>query len=192
MKFMYSILISCFLFIGQAYAVSFNLLDATSFSPEKVQVQAQSIGVPVGTVIVWTKNAVPDGWLECNGQAVNKTLYPELAALMSTTPNYQGMFLRGAGSQWKNYNGYGWTEHGTTLGQVQGDSVRSFSGQINIGVGSDSSGNISYTTSHGAHVFGNVVWVDRPAFVINLANSMPVSNEIRPVNVGVKYLIKAK
>ena len=35
--------------------------DATSFSPEKVQVQAQSIGVPVGAVIVWTKEQVPDG-----------------------------------------------------------------------------------------------------------------------------------
>ncbi len=71
------------------------LHDATSFNPEQVQVQAQSIGVPVGTVIVWTKEAIPDGWLECDGQKVNEVLYPELHALMSTTPNYMGRFLQG-------------------------------------------------------------------------------------------------
>ena len=199
MKFMYSILVSCFLFIGQAYAVSFNLLDATSFSPEKVQVQAQSIGVPVGTVIVWAKNAVPDGWLECNGQAVNKTLYPELAALMSTTPNYQGMFLRGAGSQWKNYNGYGWTEHGTTLGQVQGDSIRNITGSNNSPVF------FPFANGHSQGAFteyhNGTGWVVRYALgdtgincgiQFNASLTVPTANENRPVNVGVKYIIKAE
>lgn len=199
MKLIYSILVSCFLFIGQAYAVSFNLLDATSFSPEKVQVQAQSIGVPVGTVIVWTKNAVPDGWLECNGQAVNKTLYPELAALMSTTPNYQGMFLRGAGSQWKNYNGYGWTEHGTTLGQVQGDGIRNITGSNNSPVF------FPFANGHSQGAFteyhNGTGWVVRYALgdtginsgiQFNASLTVPTANENRPVNVGVKYIIKAE
>ena len=199
MKFMYSILVSCFLFIGQAYAVNFNLLDATSFSPEKVQVQAQSIGVPVGTVIVWTKNAVPDGWLECNGQKVNKTLYPDLAALMSTTPNYQGMFLRGAGSQWKNYNGYGWTEHGTTLGQVQGDSIRNITGSNNSPVV------FPFANGHSQGAFteyhNGTGWVVRYALgdtginsgiQFNASLAVPTANENRPVNVGVKYIIKAE
>ncbi len=199
MKFMYSILVSCFLFIGQAQAVNFNLLDATSFSPEKVQVQAQSIGVPVGTVIVWTKNAVPDGWLECNGQAVNKVLYPDLAKLMSNTPNYQGMFLRGAGSQWKNYNGYGWTEHGTTLGQVQGDGIRNITGSNNSPVF------FPFANGHSQGAFteyhNGTGWVIRYALgdtginsgiQFNASLAVPTANENRPVNVGVKYIIKAE
>lgn len=199
MKFMYLILVSCFLFIGQAQAVNFNLLDATSFSPEKVQIQAQSIGVPVGTVIIWTKNAVPDGWLECDGRVVNKTLYPELAALMSTTPNYQGMFLRGAGSQWKNYNGYGWTEHGTTLGEVQGDGIRNITGSNNSPVF------FPFANGHSQGAFteyhNGTGWVIRYALgdtginsgiQFNASLTVPTANENRPVNVGVKYIIKAE
>jgi len=54
-------------------------------------------------VIAWPLSTLPtdtelDKWLECNGQAVNATLYPKLAVLMSNTPNYQGVFLRGYGS----------------------------------------------------------------------------------------------
>ena len=199
MKFMYSILVSCFLFIGQAQAVNFNLLDATSFSPEKVQVQAQSIGVPVGTVIIWTKNAVPDGWLECDGRAVNKTLYPELAALMSNVPNYQGMFLRGAGTQAINHGSYGWAYHGTTLGQVQGDGIRNITGSNNSPVF------FPFANGHSQGAFteyhNGTGWVVRYALgdtginsgiQFNASLAVPTANENRPVNVGVKYIIKAE
>lgn len=199
MKFMYSILVSCFLFIGQAQAVNFNLLDATSFSPEKVQVQAQSIGVPVGTVIIWTKNAVPDGWLECDGRAVNKTLYPELAALMSNVPNYQGMFLRGAGTQAINHGSYGWAYHGTTLGRVQGDGIRNITGSNNSPVF------FPFANGHSQGAFteyhNGTGWVIRYALgdtginsgiQFNASLTVPTANENRPVNVGVKYIIKAE
>lgn len=95
MKFMYSILVSCLLFIGQAQATNFKLFDATSFDPQPVLVSAADNSVPIGTVIIWTKEIIPEGWLECNGQKVNDILYPELAALMPNTPNYKGRFLQG-------------------------------------------------------------------------------------------------
>ncbi len=173
--------------------------DATSFSPEKVQIQAQSIGVPVGTVIVWTKEQIPDGWLECNGQKVNKTLYPDLAALMSNTPNYKGMFLRGAGSQTVTHGSYGSVNHGTTLGQVQGDSIRNITGSNNSPVF------FPFANGHSQGAFteyhNGTGWIIRYALgdtginsgiQFNASLAVPTANENRPVNVGVKYIIKAE
>lgn len=71
------------------------LSDSTSFNPEQVQVQAANNAVPIGTVIVWTRKEIPEGWLECNGQPVPSE-YPDLKALMPVTPNYQGRFLEGS------------------------------------------------------------------------------------------------
>lgn len=75
--------------------------DSTSFDPTKVMVQ--SIGaIPVGTVITWPSNSWPsdkDNWLECNGQSISNTVYPELVAVVgSTVPDYRGRFLRGVSS----------------------------------------------------------------------------------------------
>ncbi len=177
------------------------LSDATSFSPEKVQVQAQSIGVPVGTVIVWTKNDVPDGWLECNGQKVNKALYPDLAALMSNVPNYQGMFLRGAGSQIINHGSYGSVNHGTILGQMQGDTIRdTLEGTFEIRDDWGSLGAFTNTTgvfsAYGGSGRGRIRategYVAEKTLKFSMKNAIPTANEIRPVNVGVKYIIKAE
>ena len=71
-------------------------LDATSFDPRNVSVEADSIsGVPVGTIITWPVATNPEGWdegkwLECNGQTISQTVYPELFALTGgNIPNLQ-------------------------------------------------------------------------------------------------------
>ena len=66
--------------------------DATSFDPTKVQITAKATSsIPVGTVVAWPSAANPadmqnaDGtynWLECNGQSVSQTVYPELFAII--------------------------------------------------------------------------------------------------------------
>jgi hypothetical protein len=67
-------------------------------------------GNPPGTVIAYAaplNGAPPAGWLLCNGQAVSRTAYGSLFAVLGTSagagdgsttfnvPNYQGYFLRG-------------------------------------------------------------------------------------------------
>lgn len=72
--------------------------DATSFDPTKVAVKAKGSGVPVGTIIAWPVATNPEdmeNWLECNGQTVSQSAYPELFALMSAVPDLRGQFLRG-------------------------------------------------------------------------------------------------
>lgn len=202
MKFMYSILVSCLLFIGQAQAANFNLLDATSFDPQPVVVSAADNSVPIGTVIIWTKEIIPEGWLECDGQAVNETLYPDLHKLMPIVPNYQGMFLRGAGSQTfiqsnGSLVGNVITNHSSgTLGQIQGDAIRNLTGDL---PGSDNSGG-SWNWNNGA--FYAIAGRHGPlgfdsasggaTIKFNISRVAPTANEIRPVNMAVKYIIKAE
>ena len=90
-------------------------LDATSFDPRNVSVEADSIsGVPVGTIITWPVATNPEGWdegkwLECNGQTISQTVYPELFALVgSRVPELRGRNVSYSGT--------------TTPGQVAADN----------------------------------------------------------------------
>lgn len=198
MKLIYSILISCLLFVGQAHAASFELHDATSFDPQPVLVSAADNSVPVGTVIIWTKEIIPEGWLECNGQPVNEALYPDLHKLMPSTPNYQGMFLRGAGSQSFVQNN-GWSVGNTNtvyasagLGQIQGDATRRITGWFSLDNQSPFCGGIFYNTRMTGNDYNASGW--EPVTQMNFDNARfaPTAAEIRPVNIAVKYIIKAE
>ena len=78
-------------------------LDSTGFNPATVSVQSVGSSIPVGTVITWPSSSWPpdaDNWLECNVQAINSTVYPELVGVVGrNVPNYQGLFFRGYGGQ---------------------------------------------------------------------------------------------
>lgn len=62
---------------------------------------------PIGAIVAWPVSAVPTRWLECNGQAVSRTTYASLYALIGTTfgsgdnsttfnlPDYNGYYLVG-------------------------------------------------------------------------------------------------
>lgn len=45
----------------------------------------QSQLVPIGTVVAFAGQVVPDGWLFCYGQALKRSEYPELFAALGTT-----------------------------------------------------------------------------------------------------------
>lgn len=52
---------------------------------------------PVGSPIAWPSTTPPSGWLICNGQAFNKSLYPLLARAYPSgvLPDLRGSFIRG-------------------------------------------------------------------------------------------------
>ena len=69
--------------------------------------------VPVGSVITWPSSNLPDrmthgDYLECNGQSFDVNRYPKLYKALGSdkVPNYQGLFLRGYGSQNYSYQEY--------------------------------------------------------------------------------------
>jgi len=42
-------------------------------------------GIPTATIVPWSSGSVPSGFLECNGQAVSRSTYAALFAIVSTT-----------------------------------------------------------------------------------------------------------
>jgi len=42
-------------------------------------------GIPTATIVPWSSASVPSGFLECNGQAVSRSTYAALFAIVATT-----------------------------------------------------------------------------------------------------------
>ena len=42
-------------------------------------------GIPTATIVPWSDTSVPSGFLECNGQAVSRSTYADLFAIVGTT-----------------------------------------------------------------------------------------------------------
>lgn len=156
--------------------------DATYFNPSIIPLSAQSNSdsIAVGTVAIWTQHKIPENWLECNGSTISEN-YPELQALVGkNTPDYRGIFLRGLGG------------NSADLGNRQGDAIRNIVGEF----GSDAYGipNGAFSQKHvyrssddgggGGHYIATRVF--------NASNVVPTANENRPINIAVKYIIKAK
>lgn len=67
----------------------------------------QTVALPYGTIISFSGPSVPPNWLLCNGQAVSRTSYSELFAVIGTKygtgngsstfnlPNLNGRFIEG-------------------------------------------------------------------------------------------------
>ena len=155
--------------------------------------EVKASGVPIGTVIIWpSANNPTDGiWLLCNGQSCSA--YPELVKVLgkSTVPNYQGVFLRGYGSQVSTH--YGTVIHSSdTLGVIQGDTIRNITGSFPMGVDSWSGyEGVFYQGNHSSHLVGDDDGYKNYSTYINLSRGTPTANEIRPINIAVKYLIRA-
>lgn len=151
--------------------------------------------VAVGTIIAWASGKEIDSrygtWIECKGQSI--TAYPELVKALGSNyaPNYQGMFLRGNGSQ--TVNGTVYTS--ASLGAFQGDAIRNIKGQFGcddqvIGLGLSGVFSVgdkinydatsSYSSKYDAHYA-----------VFDASKVVPTASENRPANRAVRYMIKA-
>jgi microcystin-dependent protein len=177
------------------------------FSDEQLQSVPYAIsafnGVPTGSIMPYIGASAPNGWLLCDGSAIDINDYTApLRSLLgsSNTPNLNGLFLRGTGI-------YESGKEGPALNQVQSDNVIEHGHSVNINTSSNGNHahNYSYrggttnkvkdeggsvnawkaesgatTTTNGSHthtVTGNTA---------NFGSGV----ETRPVNYGVNYIIK--
>lgn len=151
-----------------------------------------SVGIPIGSVIAFTTDYVPDGYLECDGSSYSKTTYAELYSALSSgaiygqdtntfqVPDYRGLFLRG-------------TDGGR--GQDPDASSRmqhNFTGTLGDTTGSVQNGQIE---AHNHYIPANVGIPGYPIGFNGQYSADPVTesiggNETRPVNVYVTYCIK--
>ena len=153
--------------------------------------ETKASGVPIGTVIAWPSNTMPtDGgtWLLCNGQSC--LAYPELVKVLGkiNVPNYQGIFLRGYGSQTSSH--YGTVTHSSaSLGDLQGDAIRNITGTFGGNMRPTTGSGVFYLVSNGPQ--GNKTSNDGAIFGFNASRVVPVADENRPANRSVNWLIRA-
>jgi hypothetical protein len=83
--------------------------------------ELRSVGVPVGSIMMWMFGAPPPGWLLCDGSTFTAAEFPELALMIPglKLPDLRGAYLRGAG-----LNGaLGWGDAANLPGNHQEDST---------------------------------------------------------------------
>ncbi len=162
------------------------------------------VTTPAGTVDYFANTTAPVGYLECNGQAVNRTQYPELYSAIgvlygpgngTTTfnlPDLRGEFIRGAD------NGKG-TDPGRVLGANQAGTliVGDFDPTATPGSLYATSG--SYQNLYGADPFDAVAYSSastQAAFsianiaTVNAASLLGYIGITRPRNVALMPCIK--
>ncbi len=185
------------------------------FSDEKLQTVPYAIyaqnGVPTGSIMPFIGTVAPNGWLLCNGNPIpSGAYYDNLKALAgANTPNLQGMFLRGTGSQTaypgkigpalKVVQDNSTLEHNHGVGSLTVSSAGAHSHRI----GRRSFGNGSYDSGDVHKAENSAVTTDRAYLgefnttsdgnhnhALSGATAANGSTETRPINYGVNYIIK--
>lgn len=171
---------------------------------------------PPGSIIAYTMQTAPIGWLVCDGSAVNRVIYAALFSVIGTTfgagdeqftfnlPDYRGAFLRGSGTS----NGFS----GPNVNVSQTDAIRSHTHSATVNdtghAHTQTSSNDDFNNNSGAYPSGSGVnpnpsyaqydsgtrtWTNTinsnlTGITVTIGNTG--STETRPYNYGVVWLIK--
>ena len=92
-------------------------------------------GIPTGCIIPWSDTSIPTGFLECNGQAVSRSTYATLFAIVATT--------YGAGNGSTTYNLPDLKDN-VALGRSNSAALASTGGANTVG----STGNVGGSTAN--------------------------------------------
>nr|WP_315903411.1 tail fiber protein [Photorhabdus kleinii] len=153
------------------------------------------INVPVGVPLPYPHRYTPAGYLTCNGQSFDKSLYPKLAEAYPNgrVPDLRGEFIRG----WDDSRG---VDPGRVCGTWQGDAIRNITGRLDVrldgkfSIVNDASGSFTQTrdASSGLYCMQEANYVrgaDNVTF--DASRVVPTANENRPRNVAFNYIVRA-
>lgn len=157
-----------------------NSLATTSFVVSYVQSVLSSFRViPPGLITPFGTQAIPSGFLVCDGTPVSRTTFANLFAVIGTTfgigdgtttfnlPNLLGYFVRGLDTA-------GSIDPGRALGSIQGDQLGAHTHDVPLG-----------PQDH-----GNDKAADGTGNGVNLPTSSVGGNETRPKNMALVFAIK--
>lgn len=165
-------------------------------------------GVPTGSILPFTGTEAPRGWVLCNGQELTAIAgATKLIALIgSNAPDLQGLFLRGTGTSSLDAKYVG-----PNLLKTQTDTNKNHDHDVTLSGKTDNDGNHRHLMSnnmgpqdrhHGPsnptqiwHANGNKAYTSTDGahthnVTLNGSTDDSGSNESRPVNFGVNYIIK--
>lgn len=74
---------------GDLYALAFNENNQVVVSTTGVGGGDGIAAMPAGSIQPWPSNAIPDGWLLCDGSAVSRTTYSDLFNVLAPVQNAQ-------------------------------------------------------------------------------------------------------
>jgi len=159
---------------------------------------------PAGTIITFGGTTAPTGYLECNGQQVLQSDYPDLYAAIGLTwntgptgsyfelPDLRGAFLRGAGTHGISANNManGSDFAGPSVGDFENDQFQGhkhdFTGSNGSSTGSTSS-KPPFSNNTGTETLSSAL--GNPSS--DGTNGTPrTGDETRPFNAGILYCIK--
>ncbi|MEZ7504699.1 tail fiber protein [Flavobacterium sp. Arc2] len=184
------------------------------FSNEKLQAVPYAIfaqnGVPTGSIMPFIGTVAPNGWLLCNGSTfADNANTANLKALLgsTTTPNLNGMFLRGTGTAASG-------KVGPALKAVQQDDLGQHLHSVNLTTSTnglhDHSNNSDYnralkydgaatanstdtsnnTTEPNLYSSKQIVGDGNHNHSVSGSTGNTGITETRPINYGVNYIIK--
>ncbi len=172
---------------------------------------------PPGSIIAYTMETAPIGWLICDGSAVNRVIYAALFSVIGTTfgsgdgqftfnlPDYRGAFLRGSGAHASN--GFS----GPDVNTSQTDATRSHTHDTNVydpghthtqtSANDNFDNNSAYPSGsgvnpkpsyaqydNGTRTWDNTINSNTTGITVTIESTG--STETRPYNYGVVWLIK--
>jgi microcystin-dependent protein len=159
--------------------------------------------IPAGLISPYGGASAPTGYLLCDGSAVSRTTYSALFAAISTTfgsgdgsttfnlPDLRGIFPRGAGTNGILSYSTGGGAGGASVGAYQNDASQGHSHTVttyaNVGAPNGGGANVQGWTNFNTAGQAGIVSVP----VTDGTNGTPrTTNETRPFNVAVNYIIK--
>ena len=190
-------------FDGTGYRTQITQVDCDDWENFCAKIDA----TPAGTIIPWATVAIPKGFLAANGALIAITDYPRLFAAIGTTyggdgrsnfalPDLRGLFIRGVDA------GKGIDHPARPLGSYQEDAFQghnhgvSFTGRDGRLTASPHVVGYDCSTDQG-HVTGSDGFSTYPnpkrggSADAGLGSGIPrISNETRPKNMALNYVIK--
>ncbi|WP_448717601.1 tail fiber protein [Klebsiella quasipneumoniae] len=151
------------------------------------------IGDQPGTIKMWGTATAPQGWLELNGQAFDKTQNPILGALYPSgrVPDLRGQFVRA----WDHGAGID-SDSSRGILSTQGDAIRNISGEVSGigGVRFDGYYGSFYDSGarngNNAQTTGTCSSNCNDDFAFDASRQVPTAPENRPKNIALMYIIK--
>ncbi|WP_217276914.1 phage tail protein [Photorhabdus heterorhabditis] len=146
------------------------------------------INVPVGIPLPYPHRYTPAGYLTCNGQTFDKSLYPKLAEAYPSgrVPDLRGEFIRG----WDDSRG---VDPGRVCGTWQGDAIRNITGSVETDRAQISNATGAFggpAAVAGANINGSTLQIGRD-FTFDASRVVPTANENRPRNIAFNYIVRA-
>ena len=173
--------------------------------------------LPIGGIFIYPLGAIPvtNGLARCEGQALSRTTYAQLFSLIGTSygagdgtttfniPDYRGLFLRGAGTNGTTAGKLpsGAQAAGPNVGFTQAPAIAKhghayyFGGSgpsnsnNNMGPSTGFASQYSQTPSRITVFTGNDIY-NGGANTTNGAPSQSGTDETRPINIGVVYVMR--